>query len=178
MVKVTLVNPQHISHCKFYTRPDAIVPAGTNLSFWVGSLHHFKMKFRNGLLTSGKTANLKRCIWLTLPFTFLWGKHAIFWHCDLLSCKLFRWMISKCQIHDSIMSFVVGLSKSRRFICWLEHHDSCSTMLVCVAINAFNPLLRLQTSKKHHYVCVSLHLSYAYQLHFTYISTMYNLRIG
>jgi hypothetical protein len=37
MVKVTLVNPQHISHCKFYTRPDAIVPAGTNLSFWVGS---------------------------------------------------------------------------------------------------------------------------------------------
>jgi hypothetical protein len=51
-------------------------------------------------------------------------------------------------------------------------------MLVCVAINAFNSLLRLQTSKKHHYMCVSLHLSYAHQLHFTYISTMYNLKIG
>lgn len=148
-VKVTLVNPQHISDCKFYTRPDAIVPAGTNLSFWVGS-PSFQDEVPKWSFNIRKDSQSEEIIWMTLPFTFLWGKHAIFWHCDLLSCKLFRWMISKCQIHDSIMSFVVDLSKSRRFICWLEHDESCSTMLVCVAINAFNPLLRLQTSRKHH----------------------------
>jgi uncharacterized membrane protein len=34
-VKVTIVNPLHISHYKFYTRPHEIVHVKSNMSFWV-----------------------------------------------------------------------------------------------------------------------------------------------
>jgi hypothetical protein len=87
---------------------------------------------------------MKICVSLTLSFTFLWRKHASPLALWSLNCKLFWQMISKCQIHDNITKFVISSYKSRRFICWLQYDDSCFTMLVYVASNALDLLLRFQ----------------------------------